>query len=91
MHKPYLVISIRDTGMGIAPEYLQKVLEPFEQAGDLFTRENEGTGLGLPIAKALMELHGGELILTSDLGVGTTLTLRLPRDRIHYVPPAVSG
>jgi two-component system cell cycle sensor histidine kinase PleC len=78
-----LLISIRDTGVGIAPEHLQRVLEPFEQAEDLFTRENHGAGLGLPIAKALIELHGGELVLSSDLGVGTTVTLRLLRDRVH--------
>jgi signal transduction histidine kinase len=58
------------------------VLEPFEQVEDHLTRRNEGTGLGLPIAKALIELHGGQLILDSVLNVGTTAELRLPRDRI---------
>jgi signal transduction histidine kinase len=78
-----LVLSISDTGVGIPPEQVEKVLEPFEQVGDHLTRENEGTGLGLPIAKALIELHGGELVLRSELGVGTTAMLRLPRDRVH--------
>jgi two-component system cell cycle sensor histidine kinase PleC len=78
-----LVISIRDTGIGIPPEQIDKVLEPFEQVEDHLTRENEGTGLGLPIARALVELHGGELFLSSELGVGTTAILRLPRDRVH--------
>jgi signal transduction histidine kinase len=77
-----LVISVKDTGVGIPPEQLQKVLEPFEQVEDHLTRRNEGTGLGLPIAKALIELHGGQLVLDSQLNVGTTAALHLPRDRI---------
>ncbi|HEX4616303.1 MAG TPA: HAMP domain-containing sensor histidine kinase [Stellaceae bacterium] len=77
-----LVISVKDTGVGIPREQLEKVLEPFEQVEDHLTRRNEGTGLGLPIAKALIELHGGELTLHSELNVGTTAELRLPRERI---------
>ena len=83
-----LVISIRDTGIGIPPEHLERVLSPFEQVADHLTKENEGTGLGLPIARALIELHGGNLTLSSDLGVGTTVALRLPHERIHHAVPA---
>jgi len=83
-----LIISIKDTGIGIAPEHLHRVLRPFEQVADHLTKENEGAGLGLPIARALIELHGGDLLLTSDLGAGTTVALRLPRDRVHRVAPA---
>jgi signal transduction histidine kinase len=79
-----LVISVKDTGVGIPPEQLEKVLEPFEQVEDHLTRRNEGTGLGLPIAKALIELHGGQLVLHSQLNVGTTAKLHLPRDRIGH-------
>jgi two-component system cell cycle sensor histidine kinase PleC len=50
------------------------------------TRENDGTGLGLPIAKALIELHGGELVLSSEVGVGTIAILRLPHRRVNCVP-----
>jgi len=78
-----VLISVSDTGIGISPAQLKKVLEPFEQVEDYLTRENGGTGLGLPIAKSLIELHGGELVLSSDLGMGTTATLRLPSDRVH--------
>jgi signal transduction histidine kinase len=78
-----LVISIRDTGIGIAPEHLQRVLRPFEQVADHLTKENEGAGLGLPIARALIELHGGELVLNSDLGTGTTVALRVPHSRVY--------
>jgi signal transduction histidine kinase len=78
-----LVISIKDTGIGISPEHLERVLSPFEQVADHLTKENEGTGLGLPIARALIELHGGDLTLSSDIGIGTTVALRLPHERIH--------
>jgi len=83
-----LLILIRDTGIGIPPEHLERVLSPFEQVADHLTKENEGTGLGLPIARALIELHGGNLTLSSDLGIGTTVALRLPHERIHGVVPA---
>jgi two-component system cell cycle sensor histidine kinase PleC len=78
-----LVLSIRDTGIGIPAEQIQRVLRPFEQVADHLTREHEGTGLGLPIAKALIELHGGELVLSSQVGVGTTARLRLPGARVR--------
>jgi signal transduction histidine kinase len=80
-----LVLSIKDTGIGIPPEQIERIFQPFEQVADHLTRENEGTGLGLPIAKALIELHGGELILSSQPGAGTTARLRLPGDRVQRV------
>jgi len=86
-----LVISVKDTGIGIPPDHLERVLSPFEQVADHLTRENEGAGLGLPIARALIELHGGDLTLSSDLGIGTTVALRLPRERIHGVAPVTSS
>ena len=85
-----LTITITDTGVGIPPEHLERVLRPFEQIEDHLTKENAGTGLGLPIARALSELHGGNLTLSSDLGIGTTVALRLPSERIHGVAPARS-
>ena len=85
-----MVISIKDNGIGIPPEHLQRVLNPFEQVADHLTKENEGSGLGLPIARALMELHGGELILDSTLGVGTTVFLKLPHGRVNHIGAEVS-
>lgn len=85
-----LVITIKDTGIGIPSEHLERVLSPFEQVADHLTKENEGTGLGLPIARALIELHGGDLTLSSDLGIGTTVVLRLPHQRIRSVATVTS-
>jgi len=80
-----LVLQISDTGIGIPPEQIERVFQPFEQVADHLTREHEGTGLGLPIAKALIELHDGELGLSSEVGVGTTARLRLPSSRVREI------
>jgi signal transduction histidine kinase len=81
-----LVVWIRDTGLGIAAEDLARVLQPFGQLEDHLTRQNSGVGLGLPVARALVGLHGGELTLTSELGVGTTVEIRLPAERVRQLP-----
>jgi len=86
-----LVLSIRDTGIGIPPEQIERIFQPFEQVADHLTREHEGTGLGLPIAKALIELHGGELVLSSHTGIGTTARLRLPGDRVRSVTTSAAA
>ena len=76
------VFQVTDTGIGMAPEDIPKALSQFGQIDSTFTRQNEGTGLGLPLAKSLVELHGGSLDLESTAGVGTTVTVRLPAERI---------
>jgi PAS domain S-box-containing protein len=73
-----LFIAVRDTGIGIAPEQMSKVMTPFGQADGAHNREHKGTGLGLSLSKALVELHGGVLELESVLGEGTTVSIRLP-------------
>lgn len=77
-----LTIWVRDTGQGIPSADLQRVLQPFGQVADHLTRENGGLGLGLPIARALVKMHGGELNLESGIGQGTTVEIRLPASRI---------
>ncbi|HEY4345445.1 MAG TPA: ATP-binding protein [Parvibaculum sp.] len=77
-----LEVSVADTGIGIPPDKLDKVLEPFEQVENSFTRTRAGTGLGLPLTKAMVEAHGGTLTLESELGQGTTVRVSLPSDRI---------
>ena len=73
-----LVVSISDTGIGIAAEHLHTALEPFGQIENAYSRKYEGTGLGLPLARALVEIHGGELSLESEFDVGTTVRFTLP-------------
>jgi two-component system cell cycle sensor histidine kinase PleC len=76
-----VTFAVADTGIGIAPHQLERVLEPFGQVENIMTRTHAGTGLGLPLCKALAELHGGTLALESEVGGGTTVTIVLPRDR----------
>ena len=71
-------ISVTDRGIGIAPEDIGKAVAPFSQLGDPMTRRHEGTGLGLSLVKALVELHGGSLAIESRPGRGTTVRLRFP-------------
>ena len=77
-----MVFSVRDTGIGIASEDREIALTPFRQVDNRLARKFEGTGLGLPIAKALTELHDGTLSLESKLGKGTKVTIHLPRGRV---------
>ncbi len=71
-------VSVRDTGVGMDSDEIQVALAPFGQVDGTRTRWREGTGLGLPIAKALIELHGGKLAITSERQVGTTVVVKLP-------------
>lgn len=77
-----LTIEIADTGIGIAPEDVHVALSQFGQIDNAFNRRHEGTGLGLPLTKALVEMHGGTLDLQSEVGVGTTIAIRLPAWRL---------
>ncbi len=81
------VFQVSDTGIGIALEDIPKALAPFSQIDSMFSRKHNGTGLGLPLTKSLTELHGGSLDLQSEVGVGTTVTVRFPAARVFEVPP----
>ena len=76
-----VVISVSDTGIGIAPEDIQLVLEPFGQARRSPNQAHEGTGLGLSLSKQLVELHGGSLTIDSTVGKGTVVTITFPPER----------
>ncbi len=76
------VFEIVDTGICIAPEDIPKALSRFGQVDGDLNRQYEGTGLGLPLTKALVELHGGALDRQSEVSVGTTVTVRFPAERI---------
>lgn len=82
-----LQITVSDTGCGIPGELLTRVLQPFGQIEEHLTRENDGLGLGLPIAAALIRLHGGDVVLHSEVGVGTTVEVRLPAERVRAADP----
>jgi len=77
-----LDIAIIDTGVGMAPQDIPLALQPFTQLDNSLARRYEGTGLGLPLTRSLVELHGGRLHLESSLGQGTTATVTFPARRI---------
>jgi signal transduction histidine kinase len=78
-----LTVSVDDTGIGIAPENIPRALAPFSQVDSSLSRRHAGTGLGLPLVKSLIELHGGTLELESEEGKGTLATIVFPADRVR--------
>ncbi|MDB5361998.1 MAG: sensor histidine kinase [Rhodospirillales bacterium] len=78
-----VLLKVADTGIGIAPEDMSIVLEPFRQIDNDLNRRNPGTGLGLPLTKRLVELHQGVLELESIVGRGTTAVVRLPANEVR--------
>ncbi|MGQ0676745.1 MAG: sensor histidine kinase [Rhodospirillales bacterium] len=73
-----LLIVVADTGRGIAPETLERLMEPFVQGAEAAVRGQQGTGLGLSITRKLIELHGGRFMIESAVGAGTRATLAFP-------------
>jgi PAS domain S-box-containing protein len=84
-----LELSVRDTGCGIDERDLGIVMQPFGQIDNPYNRVNQGTGLGLPLARRLVELHDGSLRLESRIGIGTTATVMLPPGRV--IDPVALG
>jgi PAS domain S-box-containing protein len=82
-------LAVEDTGIGMAQETIAAALEPFRQLDGSLARRFEGAGLGLSIAKALAELHGGHLSVQSAVGEGTIVTIALPPARVGQYPDAV--
>lgn len=71
-------LSIADTGVGIPKDAIERVVKPFEQVQDRYTRAHDGSGLGLAISQSLIAMHGGRMRLSSEVGVGTTVTMTVP-------------
>ncbi|MBQ8105949.1 MAG: PAS domain S-box protein [Afipia sp.] len=80
-----LLVRVIDSGVGIGAEDLKRIGDPFFQAGKTYQRRHEGTGLGLSIVKSLVAMHGGEMIVQSQIDEGTTVTVALP---MVFSPPA---
>jgi signal transduction histidine kinase len=78
----HVLLRVIDTGIGIAAEDMPKVFTAFGQIDNAWSRRYEGTGLGIPLAKAMIELHDGALTIASNVGSGTIVTVRLPRERV---------
>lgn len=84
-----IMLEVTDTGIGIAEEDLPKVLEQFGQLDSALARQHKGSGLGLPLAKQLIELHGGSLKIVSKVGVGTNVRVSFPIERIIKTSRAI--
>jgi signal transduction histidine kinase len=77
-----VAISVCDSGIGISAENIENAVEPFFQVDSSLARPHEGTGLGLTLSKMFAELHGGRLEITSEIGLGTTVTVRFPANLV---------
>ncbi len=91
--EPEVVISVRDTGVGISPQHQERIWNAFEQVDGSYTRQQQGTGLGLALTRRIVELHGGRIWLESVEGAGSTFSFALP---LHFgddgeVPDLMSG
>ena len=81
--KGFVEIKIKDTGIGISQDEIPKLFDRFYQVDNSFTKEHEGTGIGLALTKELVELHHGRIKVESELGVWTEFTLEFPLGRNH--------
>jgi signal transduction histidine kinase len=84
-------IAIQDTGIGMDADGVAKAMSPYGQVDSKLSRKHKGTGLGLPISQSLAALHGGELVVESAPGKGTTITLKLPAERAMKVEMTRAG
>jgi PAS domain S-box-containing protein len=84
---------VADTGIGIAPADMAKLMQPFAQLDNAYRRKHRGTGLGLVLVRSLAELHGGAVTIESTPSTGTTVTVRLPASRVllDKTPPKARG
>jgi signal transduction histidine kinase len=93
--RPAIVFAVSDTGIGIAPEHLEQLFQPFSQVDSSVTRRYEGTGLGLALSRQLCLALGGEIGVVSRPGHGSTFTVRLPirpvETMVSLVTPATAS
>ncbi len=86
-----VVLSVADQGEGIAPEHLNRLFEKFFRIKSGLGRHVVGTGLGLPIARTIVETHGGRIWAESQLGQGTTFFFTIPCTRAERAQPGADG
>ncbi len=86
-----LLVAVSDTGLGMTPQEIKIALTPFGQIQNAQSRRHAGTGLGLPLAKAMIEMHGGSLRVASAPGQGTTISLLFPRERVVARPDSAGN
>jgi len=86
-----VALYVADTGVGMSPAQIATAMQPFRQVDGGLARQQEGTGLGLPLAKAFAELHGASFDISSTPGTGTTALIRFPIHRIKKVPSAATA
>ncbi|MDE2514075.1 MAG: hybrid sensor histidine kinase/response regulator [Alphaproteobacteria bacterium] len=86
-----LIVQVVDTGIGIAAADIERALQPFEQIDSSLHRKYQGTGLGLPLARSMSELHGGRFAIESTVGQGTTVTVHFPPERSLRKAPAMGA
>jgi signal transduction histidine kinase len=85
-----VVLEVADTGIGIAADELPRVFDRFHRVAGAVGRTHEGTGIGLALVRELVELHGGQVTVTSAVGVGTTFRVAIPKGRAHLPSDAVT-
>ncbi|MDO8289555.1 MAG: ATP-binding protein [Parvibaculum sp.] len=88
-HLGNFALSVKDTGIGIKHEDVKRIFEPFVQVENAMSRTHQGTGLGLPLVRKIMNLHGGTIELESTVGEGTTATATFPKSR--FIAPEATG
>lgn len=86
--QPLIEVAVRDNGIGIAPHDLRSIFEPFYRSNDSLARRRKGTGIGLTITRYIMDAHGGDILVESKPGKGSTFTLRFP---LEPPPPETRG
>ncbi|HBE19445.1 MAG TPA: hypothetical protein DEG17_08890 [Cyanobacteria bacterium UBA11149] len=83
----FIRFTVTDTGIGIAPENMSKLFQPFSQIDSALNRQYGGTGLGLSLVKKIVDMHGGTVAVTSELGVGSSFTIDLPCSNLSLPSP----